>query len=133
MNTITCHFILYVRDQTASTEFYRYVLYMNPSLDVPGMTEFKIGSQCVLGLMPETGIKRLLGDTIQDPEKTNGVSRAELYLLVTNPEDYLARARSLGAKSLSEFSRRDWGHEAGYILDPDGHVVAFAKSGIARE
>ena len=125
---MTCHFILYVRDQAASTEFYRYVLFMNPSLDVPGMTEFKIGNHCVLGLMPESGIKRLLGDTIQDPEKTNGISRAELYLVVANPEDYLARAYSLNAKPLSELAQRDWGHEAGYVLDPDGHVVAFAKS-----
>ena len=128
MKSMTCHFIFYVRDQAASTEFYRYVLFMNPSLDVPGMTEFKIGNQCVLGLMPESGIKRLLGDTIQDPEKTNGTSRAELYLVVPNPEDYLARAYSLKAKSLSELSRRNWGHEAGYALDPDGHVLAFAKS-----
>jgi hypothetical protein len=22
---------------------------------------------------------------------------------------------------------RDWGHDAGYALDPDGHVLAFAN------
>ena len=122
-----CHFIVYVRDQEASTKFYRQVLALEPTLNVPGMTEFKLGEGCILGLMPEKGIKRLLGDTIQDPEKSNGISRAEIYLQVPEPRDFMQRARSAGAKVLSRVEPRGWGHEAGYVLDPDGHVVAFAR------
>lgn len=48
-----CNFILYVRDQEASTGFYIAVLAMEPILNVPGMTEFELSSDCVLGLMPE--------------------------------------------------------------------------------
>jgi hypothetical protein len=32
-----------------------------------------------------------------------------------------------GAKELSAMAARDWGHAAAYSLDPDGHVLAFAK------
>lgn len=108
-------------------EFYRRVLNLEPTLNVPGMTEFKLGDQCILGLMPEKGIKRLLGDKIRDPEITNGISRAEIYLRVENPVEFLGRAKMANASVISDLQARDWGDEAGYILDPDGHVVAFAR------
>ncbi|MGZ3722149.1 MAG: VOC family protein [Bdellovibrionales bacterium] len=125
---MTSRFILYVRDQQTSTAFYRKVLALEPSLNVPGMTEFQLSEHCILGLMPEKGIKDLLGDSIQDPEKTNGAARAELYLEVVDPELYLNRAQSFGARILSPFMRRNWGDEACYVADPDGHVVAFARN-----
>ena len=31
-----------------------------------------------------------------------------------------------GAIELSPLTRRPWGDDAAYCLDPDGHVVAFA-------
>lgn len=34
------HLIIYVSDQKKSAEFYRATLMMNPTLDVPGMTEW---------------------------------------------------------------------------------------------
>lgn len=106
--------------------FYRSILAREPELNVPGMTEFRLAESCILGLMPEAGIKRLLGDTIQHPEKANGVARAELYLRVSNPEEYLKRAEVAGAPLLSKFQGRNWGDTAGYVADPDGHVLAFA-------
>lgn len=121
------HFILYVKDQARSTEFYRRVLDCPPTLNVPGMTEFTLADQCVLGLMPEANIKRLLGDRLPDPASGNGVPRAEVYLLVPQPHDYHCRAIACGAIELSELKDRDWGHRAAYSLDPDGHVLAFAE------
>lgn len=121
-----CNFIFYVRDQQASTDFYKAVLDLEPSLDVPGMTEFKICSETILGLMPERGIKRLLGSTIKDPETTNGVARAEIYLTVSKPEVYINRAIAAGGRLLSAVELRNWGDRAGYVSDLDGHVVAFA-------
>jgi hypothetical protein len=46
------HLILYVRDQAAATAFWRAALDRPPNLDVPGMTEFPLGTQVVLGLVP---------------------------------------------------------------------------------
>lgn len=121
------HFILYVSSQEHSTSFYRDVLQMSPDLNVPGMTEFILGEECVLGLMPVAGIRKLLGDILPDPSTAQGVPRGELYLVVDNPEEYHARALSHGAVELSSVSARDWGDTVGYSLDPDGHVLAFAR------
>ena len=123
----TAHFILYVSDQTASTAFYSRVLGVEPVLDVPGMTEFMLSADCILGLMPQTGIRRLLGDRLPDPAAGAGIPRAELYLLVEQPEAYHRRALEAGALDLSGPAVRDWGHRVAYCLDPDGHVVAFAE------
>ncbi|MBF0105125.1 MAG: VOC family protein [Deltaproteobacteria bacterium] len=124
----TAHFILYVKDQTISTEFYTRVLGCVPRLDVPGMTEFALSGGAVLGLMPVSGIKRLLGDKLPNPEAVRGVPCAELYLVVDNATVFHQRTLAAGGRELSPVTTRDWGHVAGYCLDPDGHVVAFANA-----
>lgn len=121
------HFILYVSDQKRSARFYERVLGQKPRLDVPGMTEFELSADGVLGLMPAAGIKRLLGKRLPDPDGAKGVPRAELYLLIEDPGSSHRRALENGARELSPLAARDWGHEAAYSLDPDGHVLAFAK------
>jgi catechol 2,3-dioxygenase-like lactoylglutathione lyase family enzyme len=125
--SMTLHAILYVADQEASAHFYRAVLASEPRLDVPGMTEFDVGG-AVLGLMPEAGIRRLLGEGLPDPAAARGVPRAEVYLLVDDPAAYHARALEAGGRELSALAVRDWGHEVAYSLDFDGHVLAFARS-----
>ena len=121
------HLIFYVSDQKVSSKFYARVLALQPQLDVPGMTEFRLGEGTILGLMPAAGIKRLLGDRLPDPNNAAGTPRAELYLVVEDPGTCHRRALDNGAKELSALSLRDWGHEAAYSLDPDGHVLAFAR------
>jgi uncharacterized glyoxalase superfamily protein PhnB len=120
------HTILYVADQKRSMKFYRAVLQMDPILDVPGMTEFQLTEGHVLGLMPEKGIKRLLGDRLPDPEKGSGIPRVELYIRVDEPEFMFKRALESGATELSPILPRDWGGRAGYVMDHDGHVLALA-------
>ncbi len=120
------HFIFYVRDQGASTAFFHRVLARAPTLDVPGMTEFELGPGVVLGLMPEAGIVQLLGPSV-DPARAAGAPRAELYVLVDDPAAYHGRALAAGGRELSPLAARDWGHEAAYCTDLDGHVLAFAR------
>ncbi len=120
--------ILYVADQGQSRDFYAAALAKSPSLDVPGMTEFELNSGCVLGLMPEKGIKRLLGNKLPDPSLASGFPRAEIYLTVNDPAAFHKRALDAGAKELSPLTVMGWGDIAAYSLDPDGHVLAFAKS-----
>lgn len=122
------HLILYVRDQRASARFYEAALGIPPRLDVPGMTEFELSDGCVLGLMPEAGARQLLGDGVPDPAGATGVPRAELYLTVDDPTAWLARAVAAGAREVDPVRPREWGHEAGYCVDGDGHVVAFARA-----
>lgn len=120
------HFIVYVSDQDASTRFYAAALGIAPRLHVPGMTEFELPGGGVLGLMPEAGIRRLLGDALPDPAPARGVPRCELYLVVDDAAAAHARALAAGAVELSPLQPRSWGHHAAYALDPDGHVLAFA-------
>jgi catechol 2,3-dioxygenase-like lactoylglutathione lyase family enzyme len=119
------NFILYVADQAKSRDFYVKALGFAPRLDVPGMTEFELAPGCVLGLMPEKGIKRLLPG-LPDPAAGSGVPRAELYLTVPDPASSHAAALAAGARELSPLEARGWGDKAAYSLDPDGHVLAFA-------
>lgn len=121
------HFILYVADQKRSRDFYAAALGIEPTLDVPGMTEFHLGPGAVLGLMPEAGIRRLLGGSLPDPSAGAGCPRAEVYLVVENAAAFHRRALGAGARELSSLLPRDWGHAAAYSLDPDGHVLAFAR------
>jgi uncharacterized protein len=120
------HFILYVADQQRSTAFWAAVLDRQPSLSVPGMTEFPLTTGAVLGLMPEAGIRGLLGPKLPDPATASGIPRSEIYLVVPDPAAHHERALAAGAVELSALEPRSWGDSAAYSIDPDGHVIAFA-------
>jgi len=92
---------------------------------VPGMTEVGLGGDAV-GLMLATAIHRLFGERLPDLG-AGAVVRSELYLYVAAPEAYLQRALAHGARPVDERRERDWGNRAGYVLDPDGHLLAFAE------
>lgn len=121
----TSYFILYVSDQQRSTRFYETVLGTAPRMNEPGMTEFELGSTCILGLMPLTGISRLFN--ISEPKGNDQNLRAEVYLLVEDPQAFHKRAIAAGARELSAFAPRDWGHTVAYSVDFDGNVIAFAQ------
>ena len=119
------HFILFVADQARSTAYYASVLGAAPQLDVPGMTEFELPGGAVLGLMPVDGINRLLD--LPHAVQAGGGPRSELYLMVDRPDEWFGRAVRAGAAAIEPPVLRDRGHVAGYALDPDGHLVAFAS------
>jgi len=117
--------VLYVADQSRSTAFYRAVLGCEPVLDVPGMTQFLLPGGATLGLMPFEAIRRLLPTLPRGGE--DDTPRCELYLVVDDPGSFHGRALDSGATELDALAPRDWGDEAAYSLDPDGHVLAFAQ------
>lgn len=121
------HFILYVNDQKTSTDFYSKLLCLEPLLNVPGMTEFKLSETTILGIMPTKGIERLLEGKVKAASAAEDEIKAELYLMVSGIESYCERAIMLGAKQLSKIEVRDWGHKAAYFLDADNYVIAFAE------
>ena len=108
--------------------FYGRVLKLEPSLDVPGMTEFVLPGGTILGLAPEGEIDKLFGPSMPSPSLARGVPRVELYLVVSDPGAFHARALASGAREVSPLLPRSWGHLAAYSLDPDGHVLVFAKA-----
>lgn len=125
---IIAHTILFVVDQARSTAFYSRVLGIEPRLNVPGMTEFHLTDGAVLGLMPRDSAARLFADKVEIVDGCDFGKSDELYLLVNDAAGYLQRASEAGAREISPLTLRDWGHLAGYCLDPDGHVIAFAQS-----
>lgn len=120
-------FIIYVKDQNRSRDFYKTLLNMIPSLDVPGMTEFHLTENCKLGIMHESGIAKILGDKVPHPSKGKGIPRCEIYLFVDSPQLTLDKALKAGATFISNAKLRDWNHIVAYAADPDGHILAFAK------
>jgi catechol 2,3-dioxygenase-like lactoylglutathione lyase family enzyme len=119
--------ILYVEDRARSRQFYEALLKCKPILDVPGMTEFELGINCKLGLMPNEGIATILKGATPHPATGNGIPRCELYLIVSDVKEVYAHAMQAGAKLISSLSPREWGDTVCYFTDPDGHVIAFAE------
>lgn len=113
------HCILFVDDQTRARDFYRALLERQERLDVPGMTEFELRPGLILGLMPRSSMRSLLG-------LAAGNHSSELYLVVPEPEPLIQRAQIHGATLLSPLTERDWGARVAYLLDPDGHILALA-------
>jgi len=129
---VEAYFIFYVADQARGAAYYRAVLDVEPILDVPGITEFRLFDGAVLAVMPAASARRLLGDVVPSADEMSMRPKAELYLVVDDPEAHHARALANGGTELSPMQARDWNHRAAYSLDPDGHVVAFAeKTGTA--
>lgn len=120
-------FILYVADQERSKTFYAQLLNKTPSLHVPGMTEFILEEKVKLGLMPESGINKILSGKTSHPATGNGIPRCELYLKVGNVALCYQNAIKAGGKSISEPLPRDWGDTVAYVADHDGHIIAFAE------
>jgi lactoylglutathione lyase len=120
--------ILYVSDQQTSVAFYAKILGKEPVLNVPGMAEFVLLDNCKLGLMPYGGIAKILGEKTPHPVSGHGIPRCELYLYTDDAVIALENALKAGAMLISPLQARDWGDRAGYVLDPDGHVVAVAET-----
>lgn len=120
-------FILYVADQQVSRDFYAKALALTPTLDVPGMTEFTLSPGCVLGLMPASGIAKIISGPLPHPDRGLGLPRCELYLRVADAQAAFERALAAGAREVSPVADRDWGDRVGYLADADGHVIAFAQ------
>jgi len=119
--------ILYVNNQERSCMFYQNIFRQEADMNVPGMTEFNLSAGCKLGLMPNTGIAKILADKTPHPESGNGIPRCELYLYVDDIQFEYDNAIKSGAKLISPITDRDWGDRVCYFADPDGHIIAFAE------
>lgn len=119
--------ILYVTDQEASCRFYEQLFRQPADLHVPGMTEFHISAHCKLGLMPNQGIAKILGNQTPHPDTGKGIPRCELYFYVANIQQEFDNAVKSGAQLISPVMDRDWGDKVCYFSDPDGHIIAFAE------
>lgn len=120
-------FIIYVSDQESSTRFYTELLQLEPSLHVPGMTEFTLSPMCKFGIMPNHGMAKILQDKTPHPSKGTGIPRCELYLFYAPLETHVQRALTIGATIIQPIEEKDWGDRVCYLSDLDGHIIALAE------
>ena len=125
--------ILYVSSQERSKEFYEKILRTKAVLHLPGMTEFAISPGCKLGLMPESGIGKILSPKMPHPSSGSGIPRCELYFRVDDIKLEYENALANGAILISPVTDMDWGDTVCYFADPDGHIIAFAEKTIVGE
>jgi len=121
------HFILYVENQQLSTGFYEKIFRKKAQLNVPGMSEFELADNIVLGLMPNAGIAKILEDKMPSPETGTGIPRCELYLYSDQVDSEYENIKNLNMDIISPLQDRNWGDKAFYFADPDGHIIVFAQ------
>lgn len=119
--------ILYVKDVETSKEFYKKLFRINPTLDLPTISEFNISPNFKFAIMLNDSISKIISKDLPHPKEGNGIPRCELYLSVKNIEFEYENAICSGAKLISPILDRDWGDRVCYFADPDGHIIAFAE------
>lgn len=120
-------FILYIEDQKRSTDFYITILEKKPVLNVPGMTEFELSENVKLGLMPESGIVKILGNKITN-RAASDISRCELYIKTADLQNKYRYLLQKQIEILKTPADMNWGDTVFYLRDPDGHIIAFAQT-----
>jgi catechol 2,3-dioxygenase-like lactoylglutathione lyase family enzyme len=118
--------IVAVEDLPRSLAFYRDITAWPVPVETPEYAELASPNGFRLGLYD----RRSFGRNIKRvPEPIAGpVATTELYLFVDDVDAHVTRAREAGARMLDEPSPRPWGDRVGYVADPDGYVVAFARA-----
>lgn len=118
--------ILAVRDVRVSAAFYAAAFGWNRVVDAPVYAEFALPGGQRFGVYDRDGFARNTG-ALPCPVPAGATSPAEVYLHVDG--DLAAavdRALAAGARVLSPLAPRDWGDDAAYLADPDGHVLVLA-------
>ncbi len=118
--------ILAVRDLERSIRFYRDAFGWPQCVDVPVFAQFTLPEGRGVGLYQQDAFAANTGirPTLPPAGRIGG---AELYLEVDDLEGAVARLEAAGARLLSAAALRDWGDEAAYFADPDGHVLVVAR------
>jgi predicted enzyme related to lactoylglutathione lyase len=119
--------ILAVDDVARSARFYETVFGWRRHVDVPVYVEFEVEGAPNLGVYLRGGFARNTGRA-PSPPAPDATTSTELYFRVDDVGAAVARALAAGAELLSPAAARDWGDEVAYVADPDGNVLAFARS-----
>lgn len=117
--------ILAVADLARAASFYERAFRFARVVDAPVYVELAIEPGRGLGLYAVDGFARTTGAPAA-PSPSATTTRTELYFLVDDLDDAIARLHAAGARALSPRAPRDWGDEAAYFADPDGNVVVVA-------
>ena len=118
--------ILAVEDLARSVDFYRRTFAWPILVSAPVYVELDAHAVRV-GLYAREAFGRNIGQA-PPPAAAGTPSRTELYLRVDDLRAAVDRLAAAGAPCVSPATTRPWGDEAAYFLDPDGNVIAVARS-----
>jgi catechol 2,3-dioxygenase-like lactoylglutathione lyase family enzyme len=118
--------ILAVEDVSRAAGFYRDAFGWPATAETPVYVEFALPHGLRLGLYERHAFAKNPG-AAPAPRPPGALAGTELYLYPDDLEPALARIEEAGARLLSPLVPRDWGDEAAYYADPDGHVVVLAR------
>ena len=117
--------ILAVRDLARSIGFYTKAFDWSIRTQSKSYAELELPGGLALALCTVEGFEKTVGRPPSLPE--NGISSVQVYLRSDDLPRSIARLHAAGARALSKASDRDWGEEAAYFADPDGHVLVVSR------
>jgi len=119
--------ILAVDDLARAVEFYRRAFDWPALVSAPVYVELDAGSVRV-GLYDRAGFSRNIGGVASTAGTAGASTRTELYIRVDDLHSAIDCLDAAGASCVSAAQIRPWGDEAAYFLDPDGNVIAVART-----
>lgn len=130
MNTITPELmiaVLAVTDIQRTRKFYDDAFGWETAVDDPVFVEYKLAEGVRVALASPSMHEDKYGRTPIMPD-ANGVTAVELYLRVADLDAAADRVINAGATVLAPKKLYDWGEEAVYLRDPEGHVIVLAAA-----
>lgn len=119
--------ILAVDDPVRAATFYRGVFGWPVQVEVPVFIQLALPDGTGVGLYERHAFAANTG-IVPAPVAAGASSATELYFLCDDVDGVIGRLGAHGARELSPLSSRPWGDEVAYFRDPDGNVIAVARS-----
>jgi catechol 2,3-dioxygenase-like lactoylglutathione lyase family enzyme len=118
--------IVAVADVVRSARFYREAFGWRARVEVPVYVEFELPGGRGFGVYQREGFGRNTG-RVPFAIPAGEIAPHELYFRVDDPAAACERLTRSGARLLDPLKARDWGDEAAYFADPDGHVLVVSR------
>lgn len=119
--------ILAVRDVREATRFYSAAFRWPVAVSVPPYTEYSLPGEMRFGVYQRESFGSNTGQ-VPHLVPPGALSPTELYLYVDDPAAAVAAVLAAGGALMSPLSPRAWGDEVAYCRDPDGNVIALART-----
>jgi predicted enzyme related to lactoylglutathione lyase len=119
--------ILAVSDLNRSALFYEHAFGWTRAVDAPVYLEYALANGMRLGLYQRESFAVNTG-LLPEQAGPGSSTGSELYLRVDDIQQVAIRLNEAGARLLSTLAPRDWGDEVAYFTDPDGNVIAIART-----
>ena len=119
--------ILAVADLARARAFYGSAFGWSADVDTAVYVELRLPAGMRLGIYERRAFGRNVGEAPVEVA-AGSLSPIELYLFPDDLDVAIARLLAAGGRELSPLAHRDWGDDVAYFADPDGNIIALARS-----